>query len=61
MRFVGVTKRNFSFLPVRIVNLYSKLLLSKVQIFQLLPLVELEGIKMVIYERANLFHASATG
>lgn len=34
-----------SILPVRIVNLYSKLLLPKVQVFQLLPLVQLEGIK----------------
>lgn len=44
-----------SFLPVRIVNLYSKLLLPKVQVFQLLPLVQLEGIKKkMISEQANL-------
>lgn len=56
-QFVGVTKGNLSVLPVRIVNLNSKLLLPKVQVFQLLPLVELEGIEIVIYERAYLFHA----
>lgn len=55
-----VTKKNLScYSPVWIINFYGKFFLSEVQVFQLLPLVQLEGenVAMTMSFQGNRYYA----